>query len=308
MKTAICTLFEGDYHLGLGALANSLHVSGFKGVLYAGYRGALPAWCSDPVVGVHQVNPDFRVEFRLLTTNWHFTNYKPTFMRELWASIGETCDQLFYFDPDIVVKAQWSEFEHWAACGVAVVEDAMNGRIGPSHPLRHRWRSFASRHGRSVLRETDQFVNGGFVGVSRENRAFLEHWASLIDDVIAEHALDPKVFMHHKLGRAFPFISVDQDTLNLAIMIAQERPSIAGPEAMDFVHGGYFMSHAIASPKPWRPGILRAAFRGCPPSLATKLYWAHVDGPIVLFPPRFLRMKRWEIALAVLICRFYKRN
>jgi hypothetical protein len=38
MTAYVCTLFEGNYHIGLDVLLNSLFPNGFQGTLFAGYR------------------------------------------------------------------------------------------------------------------------------------------------------------------------------------------------------------------------------------------------------------------------------
>ena len=42
----IVCLFDRDYHLGFAALANSLVVADFKGLINVAYRDSIPEWVS----------------------------------------------------------------------------------------------------------------------------------------------------------------------------------------------------------------------------------------------------------------------
>jgi len=124
MNSAVCTLFEGDYHYGVGALANSLYAQGYRGILYAGYRGELPPWAAG--TGVRDQAAEFTaaqgliLRFIPLATKIHLTNFKPDFMLSLWRDHCPDAQSLFYFDPDITVIGRWTFFEEWVEAGVAL--------------------------------------------------------------------------------------------------------------------------------------------------------------------------------------------
>ena len=91
-KSVVCTLFEGHYHYGVAALTNSLYAAGYRGVIFAGYRGDLPPWTAKAIDNsalgkggkTLMIRKDLHLHFIPLSTEYHLTNYKPDFMIRLF--------------------------------------------------------------------------------------------------------------------------------------------------------------------------------------------------------------------------------
>lgn len=316
MSSAICTLIEGDFHLGLGALVNSLARHGFTGVVWVGTRGGLPPWARHaralPLWHELRVAPDVVLRFVTLATRTHFTNYKPEFMRRVWDEFHPEAERLFYFDPDIVVRARWSFFEEWADYGVALVED-VNSPLPESHPRRAAWRRVLARRGELIRRETAGYFNGGFVGISRAHRDFVGSWVAALALVGAEiGGLDRSMFSFagaqpDRQSAAYPFSKTDQDALNIAVMTSGLPISAMGGEGMDFRPGGWTMAHALGPEKPWRKRFLRAALAGRPPTAADRAFWSCVVQPLAVFSLPAAVWRRLTLDCASVIGRFYRR-
>ena len=302
MTSAVCTLFEGDYHLGAAALINSLHASGFRGQIFCGLRGPLPPWARSAERLV--VAEGLEVIFVPQQTGIHFTNHKPAFLLDLWQGPAAGADTLFYFDPDIVAKCPWTALERWAAGGVALCED-VNPSLPARHPLRLGWGEFLGRHGLAVAAARERYYNAGFLAVPATLRPVLERWR----DLGARAGADTGSLQSIKHGAAHSlFHTPDQDALNLALMTLDAPVNAVGPEGMDFVPGGNYLSHSIGARKPWRGGFVRQALQGYPPSLAAKNFFAHVDRPIPVFASGRRRRLLAALRLAALLGRFYRRS
>lgn len=299
MSSVVCTLFEGHYHLGVGALINSLHASGFKGRMICGLRGPEPTWAED----ARKLRDGIEVTFVQVGTDAHFSNYKPQFLKTCWEEKYPDAKQLYYFDPDIVIKAPWSVIDRWAADGIAVCED-VNGYLPARHPYRLSWNDFLEENNFPPVRPLDRYYNAGFIGMPREHRSLLDIWTRLV--ACSERVLGSSALMKFDRPGAL-FHSADQDALNMALSVIDSPINGTGPEGMDFTTGGHLLSHAIGGRKPWRGGFLGDALRGRPPGSAQKSYFRFAESPLRLFPAGQLARLRLSLRSGALLGRMYRR-
>lgn len=314
MRTVICTLFENQYHHGVAALTNSLYNHGFRGEVFAGYKGNLPEWASPAGDNPNleweggktlKLEKDINLHFLPLKIDFHLTNYKPDFMLSLLDGPAKTSGAIAYFDPDIVIKCRWSFFENWLKHGVALVHEVVSNDMPFSHPTRQEWRKFAAKCNFKIFRNIDSYINGGFCGVARENREFLQMWSDVLKEALIFYK--PNLDRMDSFDKSYPFCFFDQDALNVAAMCCESPISEMGPEGMDFVPGGWTMSHAVGASKPWSKKFIKSVVHGFPPSSADKAYWANVYTPITPHHPVEIRYKKTSLLLASLIGRFYRR-
>ena len=317
MNSVICTLFEGHFHYGVAALINSVFKQGFYGEIFIGYRGESPIWANTaisnddlnwPDAKTFTVSANLKIHFLPIDTTDHFTNYKAQFIVKVW----EQCvtDPAFkgivYFDPDIINKCSWQYYEQWITYGVALVHEIVWNDMPPTHPKRHQWASVSNKLGYKVNHIINAQINAGFIGVSAGRIGFIKMWDRLIDQAVLNFNFD-RTKLAQNPGNTGIFSAGDQDLLNLTAMCTTEDISEFGPEGMDFISGGWLMSHATGSPKPWNKKFILSALNGKPPTRAEKAYWENVDGPIKCYPAFKVKSKRISILLSSFIGRFYAR-
>lgn len=315
MNSAICTLYEGHYHHGIAALSNSLYNNGFRGDIYVGYRGDLPSW-----VAAAKDNPALNWEngktltivsgidlhFLPLKTDYHLANYKPDFILELWDKSAKNAEAMFYFDPDIVIKCQWNYFEKWIEHGVALVHEIIANDMPITHPLRRDWEKVIAKSQKNITRELNSYINSGFCGLLKKNIGFVQDWSEIIKVATVNFGFDVKQFELYDY-RGYMFFAQDQDAFNIAAMCSKYPISEMGPEAMDFVQGGFTMSHATGNPKPWKKSFIISLIKGNPPTLAEKAYWNNVGFPIATFSHNTKKYKHLSIKIASFFGRFYRK-
>lgn len=321
-SAAVCTLFEGNYHLGVASLINSFKANGFTGQFYVGYRGDLPTWVqkSSAVVDwlwegmtAMEIDSEFTVYFLPLSTKYHFTNYKPDFMLELWDGPAANVEEMYYLDPDIVLCIDWSVFGTWVHSGVALCAD-VNSPMTENHPKRIRWREYFLDYGLNLTFKTDIYVNGGFIGLKRSDKGFLKIWKKVQESMahriggLSKSSLEGEAMDKSEMTIFSPFGKTDQDALNATAEAFDGRLSILGRNVMGFESANAILPHALGQPKPWDKKYLFSALHGFPPKQIDKEYWNHVENPIRVFSSSKVRRKKNAIKIAIIISRFYKRR
>lgn len=312
LKTAVCTFHEGDYHLGVGVLANSLCSHGFRGTIWVGYRGYLPPWAepieSHPKYQEYCISNDCVIRFVKLDTLRHFSNYKPDFMLEILETYDPEIESLFYIDPDIVNKCSWEFYQEWVSRGIALCEDAYD-YMPVNHPYRLAWKEFAEQHGYTCHRELDRYYNSGFIGVKREHRSILELWLALLRTLESKGFATLEDFRFLP-GYKYPHLMSDQCVMNLAVMITPHPLSTVGRIGMDFGGATFdLMSHASgAQIKPWRKKYILKALNGIPPTLTDKAYWQNAQTPIPVYSKLYYWWKRLDLRCGAAIGRFIRRT
>lgn len=309
MKISICTLFEKDYHQGVGVLFNSLYNKGFRGIFWVGYRGDLPDWAiihiSTKFYKEFQVAEACIIRFVHLNTEYHLANYKPSFMLKLLESLDTDADAIFYFDPDIVNKCDWSFYEKWVKCGISLCEDQYP-ELSDNHPRRVAWQEFSKHKGFKLKRDIGRFYNSGCVGFCTNHVNTIFIWKKLLDECIRDGQVELGSLQKEESG-SFLFRD-DQCVLNTALMLTQEPISAIGPHGMDFDKIGGLMSHAVGPiAKPWQRKYLTEALKGYPPRLADKYYWENTESPILVHRVKESKEKKFILKLSSLITSFFRR-
>ena len=95
----------------------------------------------------------------------------------------------------------------------------------------------------------------------QEENNVLPVWESLLD---AANAFGYDTTELASRDRTSPWQATDQDLLNIVVMTTDVPLSTLGPECMDFRPGGYVMSHAVNSPKPWARDYMEFALDAAP--------------------------------------------
>lgn len=290
-------------------MANSLYACGYRGRIYAGYRGELPPWVSPlTTLGAdaseYSPAPGLTLRFLRLETQEHLTNIKPDFMMQVWREHATAAERLVYLDPDIVFKTDWVNIEGWVDHGVALCED-MNSPLNVTHPLRRSWTAYFQPFGIDYQPRDAYYVNGGFVGVHRRDHAFLEKWEEV------QVAMKKRIGNPTQIGiadRWDPFHYTDQDALNVTKDL-YDNVSLMEKHAMDFGKIGHVMSHAAGKKKPWTKHHLREILvNSTQPANTDKLFWQHVSSPIRVYSPAKISRTRAILKVAAMLGRIVKRS
>lgn len=293
----IFTLFENDYHFGVGSLLNSLIQHEFQGKLVIAYRGELPSWMIEAKKQSFE-NHEIIIEFDKVNTTKHLAQIKPDYALKILDDYKNE-QNYYYFDPDIIVSRPWSFFEEWTQFGFTLVEEEIKWRMHESHPQRLMWAKWAQENGFNVKRWLGQYFNSGFFSYKKNHREILELWSQILDIAVNSGYSSDEIVR----GIGNIFSTWDQDALNLALMLSEVPISTMGPEEMGFRGGGVTMQHATGGNKPWKSCHTKLALYGKSPRYVDVLYARNINNPIRFASNKYRNLKSFDIYMAKILSK-----
>lgn len=311
IKSEVCTLFEGSYHVGVAALINSLCAFNYKGNIWIGYRGKLPPWIeqfnSKELIDylVVDIYPEVKANFVYLETDIHFTNYKPQFIEIVKKLCSNQIKYIFYFDPDIIINQNWAFFENWASYGLAICQDP-NLSFSENHPIRKRREDLVLALGYNLNHKLSAYYNAGFIGVPMSKYDFSTLWTELFEVMVKNRIVDlqPGWNNKNKIGVDYFSGTEDQDIFNVALSIYEGGLSDLGPDGMGFHHGFSAMAHFTGRPKPWnRRHLYELILNGIRPSRWQLVFMRYLSKPIKIYPHWRISLKTIDLLFARALSR-----
>ncbi len=300
-EIVIC-LYDGKYHYGVAALANSLVASGFKGIIHIGYRDLLPPWLGQlkPVdKNTYQLEKDISIYFEHIQTDMHLAYYKPYFIKHTVDKFP-IAKKFFYFDVDIIVTAPWIFFSNWLNGEVCLCLDNSFDFVHNNHPWRKDWKLLA-KMADDFSNPITHYVNSGFIGIAKENITLIDKW---INFTKLYQATGNNLKQINQEGHNS--FKGDQDLLNAAITVSPDiKLSLIGKEGMGFTQPAYLMTHAVVKNKPWSINFLRILFKyGRKPTFAERNFFNHCKNPINLFSKATFSIKKANLFFATKLGRY----
>ncbi len=295
-KEIVVCLFDGEYHFGVAALANSLAKIKFEGLINAGYRGPLPDWINQlEAIGDNYfyLTKEIVIHFKQVNTEMHLGYFKPYFLKETIDTYTST-QKFYYFDADIIVNSPWSLYSNWLEKGACLCLDVSFHFLHHTHPWRKDWRRLAPVD-EKLFNNTNHYFNSGFMGVERESVALIDRWIYFTEKYI-EMGGNINCFVKD----TYSSFKGDQDLLNAAVTISSDiEISIMGKEAMGFTLPATIMIHAIGEDKPWNNWFLKQLIKsGRKPGFADQNFFSYCKYPINIFSPYNYRIKKLDLLSA----------
>ncbi len=223
----IVCLYDGKYHYGVAALANSLAKSNFKGIVNIAYSDFLPFWINQLQVRdkcSYYLTNEIIIYFERVEPNMHLAYYKPYFIKHTIAKFPQAT-KFFYFDVDIVVVAPWEFFSDWLGDEVCLCLDNSFEFVHINHPWRRDWKKLSNVESNFFNPITD-YVNSGFIAIKRNNLELIDKWIELTECYRTGGANLKEINQEgHNSFKG------DQDLLNAAITVSPDvKLSLIGKE------------------------------------------------------------------------------